>query len=220
MLQVLKSTHPLTEFTPTWEIPFWHCQYDNAEGIRFIRNYIIDHEETIKRITDDPKNDGGTGLGLDSLTARYLNYNLFKITRELPHFQKLYAFIQSEYKKFMNEYQAITRDCYFFSWANVVRQGQTIDKHGHGALNFSYLSGNMHLDNYKTETIYYCPQDDEVTVKMPNIEGGLTFFPSYVLHEVPAHTEDNKRVSLAFDLYDKQHYTKLDETALDFNVNR
>lgn len=234
MLQVFKSSHPLTEFTPTWNIPFWHCVYDNKQHVDYIRNWIIDNEQSIietvskkyeKEYTSEAGtvvsvNDGGTGLGENSLTAQYSNYNLFKITKHLPAFQGLFGFMKSQYVEFMEQYQAITRECVIFSWANVVRKGQPIARHGHGALDFSYLSGNMHLGTYDTETIYFCPQDQGLEFKFPNISGGLTFFPSYIEHEVPEHTQDSKRVSLAFDLYQKSHYSNPGETSLDFNPFR
>jgi len=221
MLKVYKSSHPLTEFTPSWNIPFWHCVYDNKQHIDFIRNWIIDNEQTIiNTVAESSGDDGGTGLGSESLTAQHMGYNLFKMTKQLPAFQGLFNFIKSQYVEYMQQYQAITRECIMFSWANVVHKGQTITKHGHGALDFAYLSGNMHLDNYNTETVYYCPQDDGLQFKFPNIAGGLTFFPSYILHEVPTHKQDLKRVSLAFDLFDKTHYANPGETSVDFNPYR
>ena len=31
MLHIEKSIHPLTEFTPTWQIPFWIAKYENED---------------------------------------------------------------------------------------------------------------------------------------------------------------------------------------------
>jgi len=59
----------------------------------------------------------------------------------------------------------------------------------------------MHLENYKTSTLYYCPFNEKNVKSYNNIKGGLTIFPSFVKHSVPKHTEQNVRVSLAFDLY-------------------
>ena len=45
------------------------------------------------------------------------------------------------------------RNCIMFCWANVVRKGQSslytimVQKH------FSYLSGNLHFEDYATQTV-------------------------------------------------------------------
>jgi len=204
MLQVWKSIHPLNEYAPTWNIPFWNAVYPNPEEIDFIRNWLIDNEEklikTLKKDSDG--GDGGTGLGENSLTAQYSAYNLFQITQNIPQFMNLLNWIREQYIEYMNSNSTTVRNLYMFSWANVVHKGQPITQHGHGAQNFSYLSGNIHLDNYDTQTVYYCPVDEQVKVGFENVKGGHTFFPSYVLHSVPEHKQDNKRVSIAFDLFD------------------
>jgi hypothetical protein len=53
--------------------------------------------------------------------------------------------------------------------------------------------------------------DQQVKVGFENVKGGLTFFPSYVLHSVPKHEENNKRVSIAFDLFDSSFAQALED---------
>ena len=84
------------------------------------------------------------------------------------------------------------------SWFNIIKKGQEIKEHSHGAGETGYLSGNMHLDDYPSTTQY---REREMRVNIPNEIGGLTFFPSYVNHSVAEWVEDSPRVSLAFDLY-------------------
>lgn len=203
MLHTWKSLHPENEYAPTWSIPFWNTQFPDQSKVDKMRQWIIDNETNIvEKYKKNTEGDGGTGLGENSLTAQYNSYNLFQVTREIPVFKDLLNWIQSEYVKFMHTNGTLVRDLYMYSWANVVHKGQPITQHGHGAQHFSYLSGNIHLDNYATKTVYYAPADDDVLMEFPNVKGGLTFFPSHVLHSVPVHNEDNKRVSMAFDLFD------------------
>ena len=41
----------------------------------------------------------------------------------------------------------------------------------------------------------------EMAMSLPNVKGGLTFFPGYVEHYVPVYEGEEPRVSLAMDIY-------------------
>jgi hypothetical protein len=216
MLKVERSMEPLTEFSPTWQIPFWFAKYPNESEIDFMRQWIIDNEDRIiKENIKNTRNDGGTGLGTDSLTAQYTTYNLFADTKDIPQFQNLFDFLRTEYSKFMQAVNAQNRLCSMYAWANVIRPGQQIKKHHHGASHYAYLSGNMHFENYETITRYHNPYA-EVHYDCTNIKGGVTFFCSYLYHETTVHEEDKFRVSFAFDLYDKRHASEADNNKVDF----
>ena len=82
-------------------------------------------------------------------------------------------------------------------WFNILRSGNEMLEHRHSTLEKGYLSGNMHFaDGTITQYRHF---DQRLSV--PNMRGGLTFFPSYVAHSVDVWTSDKPRVSLAFDLY-------------------
>jgi hypothetical protein len=205
MLIIEKSIHPLTEFTPTWYLPFWSTVYPDQVGIDTMRQWILDNEHRlIDQYADQSKDDGGTGLGKQSLTAQYNSFNLFAETNDIPEFQKYFLFLREEYNKFMDSMQTIRRQCIIYAWANVLKPGQSIKKHNHGAHHYAYLSGNMHFDNYQTKTRYFNPVN-EMYYEFINVKGGITFFPSYLNHSATEHTEDNPRVSMAFDLFDAYH---------------
>lgn len=216
MLQLQRSIEPLTEFAPTWNIPFWISVYPNVNNINFMRDWILDNESRIiEECSCKSRNDGGTGLGLNSLTAQYNTFNLFKETNHLEAFVDFHKFLQVEYEKFMKECNFIIRKCSMYAWANIIRPGQTIKKHHHGGTHYAYLSGNMHFDNYKTVTRYYNPYA-ELYYDSVNQKGGITFFPSYIFHETTEHKETSNRVSMAFDLYDVAHVVAHDTNTVDF----
>lgn len=216
MLHLQKSLHPLTEFAPTWSIPFWTAQYPNERNLDVMKDWILNNEQRlISLYCENSRSDGGTGLGQYSLTAQYNSFNLFEETKHIPEFQDLLAFIKSEYCNFMLTYQSAVRDCVMYSWANVVRETQSINCHNHGASHYSYISGNMHFDNYNTITRYNNPVDT-ITYDFPNIKGGLTFFPSYLFHSASTYEDAGKRVSMAFDLYDKHHLSGHEINKIDF----
>lgn len=210
------SLEPLTEFAAAWQIPFWTARYPNEKNIDVMRNWIIDNEKRlIEKYSATARGDGGTGLGLTSLTAQYGSFNLFSETQDIPEFIDLFKFFRSEYEKFMTACNTDIRECYMYSWANVMRTGQSVNKHHHGARHFSYLSGNMHFDDYDTKTVYHNPFD-EIAWELPNVKGGITIFPSYVMHEATKHMQDNERVSMAFDLFDRVHITCADTNRIEF----
>lgn len=218
MLRVLSSMDPLTEFAPVWHIPMWSAVYPNQKNLDVMRIWLEENESRLieKYKNFDVRNDGGTGLGLDSLTAQYNKFNLFQETAGIEAFDDLLKFIKLEYNKFMEEMKCNQRHCYLYSWANVMRTGQSVDKHHHGATHYAYLSGNMHFDNYETVTRYYNPYGD-VYYDFANLKGGMTFFPSYLLHGTTEHLETKNRVSMAFDLLDKSYMKDQDSNCLDFD---
>lgn len=212
MLIIEKSIHPLTEFTPTWYLPFWVTVYPYEQEIDIMREWVLDNEnKLIKKYSQNSKNDGGTGLGKHSLTAQYNSFNLFLETHNIKEFQDFFSFLKEEYNNFMEESKTLNRRCVMYAWANVIRSGQAIQKHNHGAHHYAYISGNIQFDNYKTKTRYFNPVN-EMYYDFVNVKGGITFFPSYLNHCTTEHTENKSRVSAAFDLFDINHIENTYET--------
>ena len=216
MLQMQQSLEPLTEFSPTWNIPFWITVYPNTANIDIMKDWIVDNEQRIiEKYSSNSRNDGGTGLGLTSLTAQYNMFNLFKETNGIEAFDDFYKFLRVEYEKFMTSCNFKIRNCSMYAWANIIRRGQTIKKHHHGGTHYAYLSGNMHFDKYETVTRYYNPYA-ELHYTCVNVKGGVTFFPSYIFHETTEHKENINRISMAFDLYDSEHVVGHDANTVNF----
>ena len=142
-------------------------------------------------------------------------FNLFKETEGIEPFEDFFKFLRIEYETYMKEYKTEVRECSMYAWANIIRPGQTIKKHHHGASHYAYLSGNMHFDNYSTTTRYHNPYA-ELHYDCINQKGGVTFFPSYIFHETTQHHGPGLRLSMAFDLYDKAHTTGHDDNSVDF----
>lgn len=201
MLHNFSSIDPLTPFTPTWNINLWLTTYENKENLYIMKDWIEQNAPIIKeRHKDKERNDGGTGLGNDSLTSNFQYFDLFDETKDIDAFVDYKLFVKDEYKKFCKELDVNNEICILKSWANIVHTGQKIKKHNHGATHFSYLSGNGHLEDYETSTVYFNPFDNAVRYTIPNRQGGLTFFPSYLYHASTEHVADNDRFSVAFDI--------------------
>jgi hypothetical protein len=196
-----KSLHPKTEFSPEWDIPLYMSQWVEIDKINKIKNFLINKEQEIISLPTGSGGDGRTGLGLNSVTSKYGMYSLFEFKNELPELNDLLNFLRCSYIDFVLQNQSEVRNLHIVCWYNIVRCGQEIQKHFHGAGHDIYLSGNVHLDNYPTSTDYHIPYDDNIVHKFENITGGITIFPSYLPHKVGVYVGEELRVSIGFDLH-------------------
>tara|TARA_B110000503_G_C7113616_1_gene399282 strand:+ start:621 stop:1298 length:678 start_codon:yes stop_codon:yes gene_type:complete len=195
----IKSLHPETEYAPQWNIPLYQAEWNEFEKIDTIRHALLKNEQ--KFIDNlDVHQDGGTGLGLDSVTSRFGRYNLFDYIDMCPELAELLTFFRRTYVNFITEDTTVLRDLDIVCWFNVIRKGEKIQEHCHGSGHNSYLSGNFHADNYNTQTYYKSPFDPTLAAPFNNEKGVLTMFPSYLVHGTSEHTADDERVSIAFDL--------------------
>ena len=193
---------PLTEYGPWWNISIGFAQWQEPEKVDAIRNWLIANESRI--IEQFPLlNDGGTGLGYESVTSRSGMYNLFDFADECPELNDLLKFFRLSYIKFIAEDKTEHKELDIVCWFNVVKDTQQIKEHAHCSEPDSYLSGNMHFDNYPTHTYYRTPFNPFERVPYQNIKGGFTMFPSYVPHKTDVFNSDNDgvRISVAFDLH-------------------
>jgi len=196
----IKSDLPMTEYAPTWNISIGNTVWGENEKIDIIRTWLLKNEDRIKE-TYPVSDIGDTGLGTDSISSRIGMYNLFDYTSEVPELADLLRFMQESYINFVDSDYTNKQDLIIVCWVNILREDQKIREHVHSASNIGYLSANMHLDNYKTSTIYRSPYEPFVPHTFDNVKGGLTIFPSYVPHTTTEHVDSTTpRVSIAYDL--------------------
>lgn len=193
----IKSAMPCSPYAPQWDIPIGVSQWQEHKKIDIIKSFLLSKEQellTKHKILDDAR----TGLSENDVTTRYGRYNLFDFADECPEINDLLNFLRDSWLSFIQQDVTEPYPLQILCWYNIIRKGQDIDVHRHAAGNSAYLSGNMHLDDYDTKTVY---EYMEMPLTIPNIKGGLTIFPSYVEHGVAEYKGDKPRVSLAFDLY-------------------
>ena len=189
------SEPPETPFAPFWD-------YSIA-----VKPIIINTENIAKIVLEKEKDiiekysgddDGNTGLGADSLTARFKHFNVLK-WQEVDIAQ-----LHQEIRIFHDEYFAqvigsapppLKVRC----WANVMRKGQQIQKHTHSTHPHSYLGGHFCVTAENTSTSYMHPYTQE-DYDVENRPGEITLFPIYLTHHTSVHKSDIPRISIAFDL--------------------
>jgi len=204
-IEKMESSKPLNSYAPSWNVPFGLTTWEDEAGIDTVTSFLLEKENEIL-LSTKPHSDGGTGLGIESLTARFGSYNLFDLGEEEPKINELKKFIQKSYIEFVEQDETPIEDLQIVCWYNIIRKGQKIDPHSHGASPITYLSGNIHLGNYNTKTFYKFPYED-IEMHFQNKKGQLTLFPGYIQHRSDEYTEDGIRLSIAFDLWTQEHGT-------------
>jgi hypothetical protein len=197
-IEKIKSKLPLTEYAPYWNLSIGRDVWTDFDKVDKIRNWLISNEDRIKAL--EVNHDAGTGLGNDSVTSRFGQYNLFDFSDELPELKDLLKFIRVSYLEFIVQDRTDIFELEIVCWFNFLRNNETVEEHIHGAAHDSYLSGNIHLDDYKTQTYYRCPQEPNLVFNSSNIKGGMTIFPSHMPHGATTYNETKPRISIAFDL--------------------
>lgn len=209
-ITMLDNFEPQTEFAPFYKAAIWSNKFESADIIAEVRQWILDNEQRIKSIDiGNEKNDGGTGLDLDSVTANFRNFNLFHETKDIPAFQAIHDWLYEQYSSFMKELGFSVKDCLMTSWANILRKGESMELHHHGCSPYAYLSYNMHFGNHENITVYVNPVCPTMSV-FESVSGGLCIFPSHIRHGVTEYRNDEPRVSIAGDLIVKEFFSKFD----------
>jgi hypothetical protein len=111
------------------------------------KNIINKTKKEFEKLNKTGWQDGGTGLGVNSLTSRSPLYNLVEF-KETKYLKKI---IKNAHLDFMKELNLTYEDSlYIQCWANVMRKGEKIKKHFHSINNYDYLSGHICIQTTNT----------------------------------------------------------------------
>ena len=219
-----RSRPPLTPLAPQWQ--FFIGEKILEIDTDRLRDLVLEKEPEIMKIDHPNLNDGSTGLATNTTTARYGFYNVLEW--DDPEIEKLKDGIREFHQQYIRECIGIEPyNVKCLCWCNVMRKGDRIKKHIHGLGSNSYLSGNITISCNNTKTIYLNPFEHEkeelllersdregicedfsqLMYPAQNVAGVMTLFPNYVPHLTTEHTEDDERITLAFELspFDIQH---------------
>jgi hypothetical protein len=198
----LKSKDPQTFFAPTWS---WYLGESHISPLteqmyHDVSALVLEKEkEIISQF--QATNDGYTGLGENSLTARFEKFNVFSWDHFLIDYLKQEIFFR--YLDFLNATGAPRRKVWIQCWANVLRDGQAVAAHLHGVHPYTYLGGNLVISCNNTSTVFVNPINqinEPVGYESINEPGKLTLFQNCIPHYTTMHTGPNERITIAFDL--------------------
>jgi len=202
-----RNQQPLTPFAPQWQYAIGEKFVDI--DVDQLKDLVLEKEPEILSIKGD-LNDGSTGLGVDSTTARYGYYNV--LDWDHPEIKKLKAEIYEFHQQYLREVVgAEPFNVKVMCWCNIMRKGDRIHKHLHGLQSTTYLSGHFTISCNETKTLYVNPYEhkkedelfdtnNELVYQAENVPRKLTLFPSYIPHLTTEHKSDDERITLAFDL--------------------
>tara|TARA_B100001250_G_C19545338_1_gene676525 strand:- start:71 stop:742 length:672 start_codon:yes stop_codon:yes gene_type:complete len=206
---------PLSIFAPSWNYFIAEKLLLNIDYNR-LKDYLLSKKQEVLAIEDN-LDDGGTGLGNDTTTARYRSYNIF--SWDQPDINILKQEILSMVGKYYMRVSGkeLSQNFLLFGWMNIMKKGDRVENHNHGFRSDSYLSGNFIVSCNNTKTVYNNPfqqyvkenkllrmveedEDDPTYYASKNTEGKLTLFPNYIPHFTTEHRSYSYRITLAFEL--------------------
>tara|TARA_E500000331_G_C17251687_1_gene711415 strand:+ start:1919 stop:2626 length:708 start_codon:yes stop_codon:yes gene_type:complete len=215
------NDEPMSEFAPSWRFFIAHKLLPEIDCNR-LKNYLLSKRSDVLKIKDN-LNDGGTGLGNDTTTARYRSYNV--LTWDQPDMKMLNEGIADMFKKYYNDIvdEPIPSVAYG-GWMNIMKRGERIKRHNHSYSHKCFLSGHFTVACDDTMTVYTNPyehwNEDELLQRVEeygssynhslytskNVEGQLTLFPNYVPHFTTEHRSDSDRITIAFEIFPNQDF--------------
>jgi len=139
-------------------------QLNTGVDCSLLKEFLLEKEDEVLSIRTDQLNDGGTGLGSDSTTARFLFYNVFswkhpqidKLKREIYRLYYQYiSYCFPDNKLSSRDFNGISANC----WLNVMRKGDRIKIHQHGYHPSGYLIGHFCVSCSNTATVYVNPYE-------------------------------------------------------------
>lgn len=192
-----------TFFAPEWNYFIFEYFLTNI-NFKHLSSLILKEKKSILRLPVSFKEtvDGYTGLGKNSTTARYLEYNVLKW--EDNEIEK----IKNQIIKFHNRILILTKqplvnELYAQCWVNILNKGQKINPHLHSVGPNTYLGGHICVKCTNTSTKYINPiqQINEPEVySSKNEVGKITLFQNNIPHYTDTHNSDDERITIAFDL--------------------
>lgn len=197
-----QENDPLTPFAVKYSISVLHEQVLTDEECVSLTQTILEKEGDIIKANPDVRNDAGTGLGGDSLTAKFAAYNMLQ-WEDNEVCMKIKEKLRYGIEKMFSPHEKV----YAQMWGNVLRRGQAMRPHQHACDEYSFLSANICLQANGTQTVYQNPYGLD-NIAFDNKPGFLTIFPEYLIHWTTTHNHGMvPRVTLGVDI--------LTETALD-----
>lgn len=157
------------------------------------------------------------GNNKEWLTSKLWKYNL--IDWDYPEIKQLKQFIRDQYISLMREIGQEPEKTYIQCWANILNDPKRciVPHHhadGHSGSNvpqvYSYLSGNLCVETYNTNTYFRNPFLDKDVLPIPNVNGEMILFPSFIVHWTDYNQNPQPRITISFDIIKEEYYKMID----------
>lgn len=195
-------------FAPEFNYVLLEGQCFTEDECLDIKQFMLHQEKyLLEKLKNHPSVDGNTGLGEDSITAKFPHFSVFDFKH--PMVNKIKSSIIEHFNDILN----ITNNTwnahlYAQSWFNVMRPKQKINFHMHG-VNEDILYGfHITVSTENTSTIYHNPFDHRQTIDISNKVGYITLFPNFIPHQTTVYNGSDVRISIAGDIVDSLSLAK------------
>ena len=150
------------------------------------------------------------------LTVKLWGYNFLDF--DYPCIKYFNNFIFDSYKFYMNQIGVdSSKPVYIQCWANILRNNGRIikphhhaDAHSGAPYEYSYVSGNISIHVENTSTSFAHPIFKDMFSEIPNVNGQLIMFPSFMTHWSSENKSETPRVTIAFDIITEDVYKMTD----------
>jgi hypothetical protein len=217
-----KSDARISPFAPEWDYFLAESQINNIDFSK-IAEFLLKKEDALLKLPITIKTgivDGYTGLGENSLTARYSEYNVFQFENELVELKELKKEIFNRYCGLMSILKIKRNKVWYQSWCNIIRKGEKMTPHIHSTSPYCYLSAHVTIQCNDTSTVYINPINqinEPETYNSPNKVGKLNIFQTHIPHYTTEHKSDKERITIALDFNIDEEY-KLKNNARKRNM--
>lgn len=197
---------PVSPLVPPYKFALGFVDLSDKIDFGTLTEYFLKQEKMLMEKTPESHDDGGTGLGPNSVTSKYPFYTIWMFDQT----QQYKILLKQQIDIYMTRLRLpVEQRVYGQGWFNVLRNGQKINRHNHAGGDYAYLSAHLTIAAKNTSTVYFNNFTNEYWEE-ENVPGQLTIFPSWVDHCTTAVADDEPRISLAFDFLSKEGYLNVD----------
>lgn len=198
-------------FTPSITLKFYNDSISQDLNNRLRDIIILEEPNILANVPPSNPEDP------DWMTGRLWNYNFLDL--DYDEVRELKQWIKQRYFHYMSLLGAEPERVYIQCWVNIIRNnGRRIVPHHHAdghssdkdaPQEYSYLSGNLCIQTVDTSTWFQNPFLDKKVIPIPNNDGEMIFFPSFVTHWTDVNKSDIPRITISFDLITQDFYNKI-----------
>ena len=200
-----RSNAPVSPFAPQWNYFLFESFIDDV-NFSELADYILSKEKEVLElptvINDSKYSDGYTGLGVNSITSRFNQFNVLNWNHS--SIEKIKENILDCHELFLSGFPFNSPDeLYIQCWVNIMRKGEQIKPHIHSVQPDSYLGGHICVQCENTNTNYINPVNqinDPEVYNSKNEVSKITLFQNCIPHYTDMHNGEKERITIAFDL--------------------
>jgi hypothetical protein len=202
-----------SQMLPAFEIVLHNSSID-IENCEQLVKVVIKEQPNIIAIKSKHPEDDPTWI-----TGKLWAYNFLDF--DYPCVRYLKEFIYSKYLEYATFCNIdSSKPVYVQCWVNIINNdGRTITPHNHSSAQdtapaeYSYISGNISLQTENTSTFFAHPiLSKRIYREIPNVDGELILFPSFVTHWTSPNLSDKPRITIAFDIITEEVYNMIENT--------